>query len=331
MLLTHGSPPWNKREQQSRGSTCQDIFSLPLQRYQPSNERLRSCLFDLKKRGEGKQIARAYGGEYKLLKLEDDTTRTKKYEELLVIEKLQADCDLKATNIILQGLPPDVYAIVNHHKYYWRFSQLINNINVINMSMRPVQVNTTFLNSLPPEWSKFLMDVKLARDLHINCLVVLVFTQGDDLIVCLNKAMAFLTVVASSRVTVQQVQRVQGQRYAHTGYKGNATSSGGNNTGEQARVVKYYNFQGEGHMARQCTQPKQPRSAAWFKEKAMLAEAQESGQILDEDQLAFLQIKAFQTAVLLANLSNYGSDVILEASHSEPYYNDMDNQSVHAI
>ncbi|GKE93043.1 hypothetical protein Tco_1574138, partial [Tanacetum coccineum] len=47
---------------------------------------------------------------------EDGTTRTKKYEELSVAEKLQADCDLKATNIFLQGHPPDVYAIVNHHK-----------------------------------------------------------------------------------------------------------------------------------------------------------------------------------------------------------------------
>ncbi|GJW15417.1 hypothetical protein Tco_0019550 [Tanacetum coccineum] len=28
-------------------------------------------------------------------------------------EKLQADCDLKAANIVLQGLSPDVYAIVN--------------------------------------------------------------------------------------------------------------------------------------------------------------------------------------------------------------------------
>ncbi|GJR29717.1 hypothetical protein Tco_1105949 [Tanacetum coccineum] len=47
---------------------------------------------------------------------ENGTTRTKKYEELSVAEKLQADCDLKATNIVLQGLPPNVYAIVNHHK-----------------------------------------------------------------------------------------------------------------------------------------------------------------------------------------------------------------------
>nr|GEU59816.1 hypothetical protein [Tanacetum cinerariifolium] len=47
---------------------------------------------------------------------ENGTNRTKTYEELLVGEKLQADCDLKATIIVLQGLPPDMYAIFNHHK-----------------------------------------------------------------------------------------------------------------------------------------------------------------------------------------------------------------------
>ncbi|GJV44538.1 hypothetical protein Tco_1429074 [Tanacetum coccineum] len=47
---------------------------------------------------------------------ENGTTRKKKYKELSLVEKLQADCDLKATNIVLQGLPPDVYVIFNHHK-----------------------------------------------------------------------------------------------------------------------------------------------------------------------------------------------------------------------
>ncbi|GKC00076.1 hypothetical protein Tco_0986212 [Tanacetum coccineum] len=99
------------------------------------------------------------------------------------------------------------------------------------------------------------------------------------------------------------------------------------------------------HMARQCTQPKRPRNAAWFKEKEMLAEAQESSQILDEEQLAFLADPdilndAYDSdcddvsnakAVLMANLSNYGSDVISEIPHFEPYHNDMDNHSVHAM
>nr|GEZ27724.1 hypothetical protein [Tanacetum cinerariifolium] len=47
---------------------------------------------------------------------EDGVTRVKKYSELSAAEATQADCDVKATNIILQGLPPEVYALVSTHK-----------------------------------------------------------------------------------------------------------------------------------------------------------------------------------------------------------------------
>ncbi|GJV53803.1 hypothetical protein Tco_1449544 [Tanacetum coccineum] len=47
---------------------------------------------------------------------ENRVTRTKKYAELSAIEKIQADCDMKGTNIILQGLPTDIYLLVNHHR-----------------------------------------------------------------------------------------------------------------------------------------------------------------------------------------------------------------------
>nr|GEU72968.1 hypothetical protein [Tanacetum cinerariifolium] len=47
---------------------------------------------------------------------ENGVTRTKKYEELSATEKIKAYCDLKATNIIIQGLPTDVYSLVNHHR-----------------------------------------------------------------------------------------------------------------------------------------------------------------------------------------------------------------------
>ncbi|GKD04756.1 hypothetical protein Tco_1179730, partial [Tanacetum coccineum] len=43
-------------------------------------------------------------------------TRTKKYVELSATEKIQADRDLKETNTILQGLPSDIYSLVNHHR-----------------------------------------------------------------------------------------------------------------------------------------------------------------------------------------------------------------------
>ncbi|GJY03080.1 retrovirus-related pol polyprotein from transposon TNT 1-94, partial [Tanacetum coccineum] len=141
---------------------------------------------------------------------ENGVTRPKRYSELSPTEAIQADCDIKATNIILQGLPPEVYALVSNHKvakelweriqllmqgtsltkqerecklydefdkfaykkgetlrdFYLRFSLLLNDMNIYNMKLEQFQVNTKFLNTLPPEWSKFVTDVKLVRDLH---------------------------------------------------------------------------------------------------------------------------------------------------------------------
>nr|GEV50566.1 hypothetical protein [Tanacetum cinerariifolium] len=137
---------------------------------------------------------------------ENRVTRPNKYSKLSATEVNQADCDVKATNNILQGLPPEVYALVSNHKFvkelleriqplmqgtsltkqergcklydefdkfvykkgeslrefYLRFSLLLNDMNIYNMKMEQFQVNTKFLNTLPPEWSKFVTDVKLS-------------------------------------------------------------------------------------------------------------------------------------------------------------------------
>nr|GEU87199.1 putative reverse transcriptase domain, ribonuclease H-like domain, aspartic peptidase domain protein [Tanacetum cinerariifolium] len=50
--------------------------------------------------------------------------------------------------------------------FYLRFSLLLNDMNMYNMKLEQFQVNTKFLNTLPPEWSKFVTNVKLVRDLH---------------------------------------------------------------------------------------------------------------------------------------------------------------------
>nr|GEZ42992.1 retrovirus-related Pol polyprotein from transposon TNT 1-94 [Tanacetum cinerariifolium] len=129
---------------------------------------------------------------------EDGVTRLNKYSELSPAEAIQADFDVKATNIILQGLPLEVYALVSTHKlakelwerirmliqgmsltkqerecklydefdkfadrkgetlrdFYLRFSLLLNDMNMNNMKLEQFQVNTKFLNTLLPEWSK---------------------------------------------------------------------------------------------------------------------------------------------------------------------------------
>nr|GEX77043.1 hypothetical protein [Tanacetum cinerariifolium] len=94
---------------------------------------------------------------------ENGVTRPKKYFELSATKVIQADCDVKATNIILQGLPPEGGTL---REFYLRFSLLLNEMNIYNMKLEQFQVNTKFLNTLPPEWSKFVTDVKLVQDLH---------------------------------------------------------------------------------------------------------------------------------------------------------------------
>ncbi|GJX07914.1 hypothetical protein Tco_0195846 [Tanacetum coccineum] len=115
---------------------------------------------------------------------ENGVTRPKKYSKLSAMEGIQDDFDIKATNIILQGLPLEVYALERECKlydefdkfaykkgetlreFYLRFSLLLNDMNIYNMKLEQFQVNTKFLNTLPPEYSKFVTDVKLVRDLH---------------------------------------------------------------------------------------------------------------------------------------------------------------------
>ncbi|GKA95159.1 reverse transcriptase domain-containing protein [Tanacetum coccineum] len=116
-----------------------------------------------------------------------------------------------------------------------------------------------------------------------------------------------------------------------SGIRANILRTRGNNSGQQ-RVVKCFNCQGEGHMARQCT-------------RSWLVEAQGFGKVLNEEELAFLadlgvaegpvtqtvithnaayqadDLDAYDSdcdeistakAVLMANLSSYGSNVLSE-------------------
>nr|GEU50832.1 retrovirus-related Pol polyprotein from transposon TNT 1-94 [Tanacetum cinerariifolium] len=59
---------------------------------------------------------------------ENRVTRPKKYFELSATEAIQADCDVKETNTILQGLPPEVYALASNQKVakeLWERIQLL--------------------------------------------------------------------------------------------------------------------------------------------------------------------------------------------------------------
>ncbi|GJZ69808.1 hypothetical protein Tco_0633358 [Tanacetum coccineum] len=265
---------------------------------------------------------------------ENGVTTKKIYDELSAAEKIQVDCDMKATNIILQGLPADIYSLVNHHrvvkdlwervqllmqgetlhKYYLRFTQLINDMNIYKMKMEQFQVNTKFLNNLPPEWS----------------LAIPVFSLGDDLIACLNKAMAFLTTVASSRgdkgivilVLVIRVMILVSGEIMQVDMQGllNATTVKVKDIwlGNALSLSDQGMQHDPGVLDSQAVQTIIPNNAAFQTEDLDTYDS-------DCDDISNAK------AVLMVNISNYGSDVISEVPHSETYLNDMENKSVYAM
>nr|GEY17944.1 hypothetical protein [Tanacetum cinerariifolium] len=54
---------------------------------------------------------------------ENGVTRPKKFSELSATKEIQADCNVKAKNIILQGLPLEVYALERECKLYDEFDK----------------------------------------------------------------------------------------------------------------------------------------------------------------------------------------------------------------
>nr|GEY05668.1 hypothetical protein [Tanacetum cinerariifolium] len=62
----------------------------------------------------------------------------------------------------------------------------------------------------------------------------------------------------------------------------------GNTGGNQPRVVRCYNCNGEGRIAKKCTARKGVKDFEWFKDKILLAQAQKAGVVLNEEQQNFL-------------------------------------------
>ncbi|GJZ70706.1 hypothetical protein Tco_0634557 [Tanacetum coccineum] len=108
--------------------------------------------------------------------------RPRVYSDLSPEDKERYNADIRATNILLQGLPKDIYSLINHytdtkdiwdnnkgetiHDYYVRFAKLINDMRNIKMTMSRMQLNSKFVNNMLPEWGRFVTAVKLNRGLR---------------------------------------------------------------------------------------------------------------------------------------------------------------------
>ncbi|GKB91601.1 hypothetical protein Tco_0963873 [Tanacetum coccineum] len=346
---------------------------------------------------------------------ENGVTRTKKYAELSVAEKIQADCYMKATNIILQGLPADIYSLVNHHrvakdlwervqllmqgtsltkqerecklyyafdkfthikgeslhKYYLRFTQLINDMNIYNMKMEQFQLHA-YLEQ---------------HELHANEVHLLRERNRDPLAFVANQQMTlshFNTYQSSCnnpQIQQQFSPSQYGSIHATQHYSSTYPSQPQFN---HSSVPTSYPYQSQmNHQTLSVPQIayQSPQVSTQSMTESPLVDSCFDVPVFSpgDDHACLNKAMAFLTvvassrirtnglgnalsqmrqgkqhdyfygvdldlmivsdcddlstaqAVLMANISNYGSDVISEVPNSETYLNDMDNQSVHAL
>nr|GEW25469.1 hypothetical protein [Tanacetum cinerariifolium] len=250
---------------------------------------------------------------------ENRVTRPKKYSELSATEAIQADCDVKATNIILQGLPPEEMEC----NLYDEFDKFV-------YKKGETLLNTKFLNTLPPEWRKFVTDVKLVRDLYT--------TNVGQFHAYLGQHEFHANELRSSSSPQQQATIKNGRvtlQLIHGRYTSLAASTSrtytsgasGNNSRKQ-RTVICYNCKGEGHMSKQCTKPRRKRKS----HDPGIAEAQPTQTVIthnvayqaDDLDAYDSDCDEINTAkvALMANLSHYGSDDLAEVVQIVLYYLD---------
>ncbi|GJT53484.1 retrovirus-related pol polyprotein from transposon TNT 1-94 [Tanacetum coccineum] len=187
-------------------------------------------------------------------------------------------------------------------------------------------------------------------------LTVPVFKQGDDPIDAINHMMSFLSVVVTYRypttnnqlrnssnprqqATINDgrvtLQPIQGRQISFaTGTSRTYTQrASGSNSGKQ-RTVICYNCKGEGHMSKQCTKPKRKRDDSWFKDKVLLTVITHNAAYQADDLDAYDsdcdELNTVKVA-LIANLSRYGLDALIEVHNHDNVYNSTINQGVQVI
>ncbi|GJZ26555.1 retrovirus-related pol polyprotein from transposon TNT 1-94 [Tanacetum coccineum] len=172
---------------------------------------------------------------------ENRQTRPKKYSELTEAQQLQDDCDVQATNIILHGLPPDVYALINHQE-------------AANLYTTNYDQSYAYLS----QHERHANEVRIIRERYPDSLAFVANSptlynpsQSPQHLVNLQQYLVSPPPFISPSMTPQsQAEFSQLDSDLAVRNRGIGTTSKGNVAVGPLRVVKCYNCQGEGHMAR---------------------------------------------------------------------------------
>nr|GEU60693.1 reverse transcriptase domain-containing protein [Tanacetum cinerariifolium] len=176
--------------------------------------------------------------------------RPRVYSNLSPKEKDRYNTDIWVINILLQGLPKDIYTLINH---YTDAQDIWDNVKML--------LEGSELTKEDRE-SQLFEDFEHFRQ-H----------KGETIH---DYYVWFAKLINDMRNIKMTMSRMQ------------LNSKVGNVNPDQARSVKCYNYNSARYLERNYTQPKQPQNSEYYKDKMVLMQAQENIVALDAEQLLFL-------------------------------------------
>nr|GEX37741.1 integrase, catalytic region, zinc finger, CCHC-type, peptidase aspartic, catalytic [Tanacetum cinerariifolium] len=207
-------------------------------------------------------------------------------------------------------------------EFYLRFSLLLNDMNIYNMKLEQFYVNTKFLNALPPEWSKFVTDVKLVRDLYTKNVDQLHAYLGQNEFHS-NEVRLMHKQYATSVLQQSDFSQQDCGLIVSVFQKGDDSIDAINHMMWFLTAVVTSRYPPTNNQLRNSSNPRQQatinngrvirkRDEAWFKDKVLLVQAQANGQILHEEELEFLAdpgiAEAQTTQYVITNNAAYQDD-----------------------
>nr|GEV66944.1 retrovirus-related Pol polyprotein from transposon TNT 1-94 [Tanacetum cinerariifolium] len=259
--------------------------------------------------------------------------RSRVYSDLTPEEKDRYNADIRAANILLQGLPKDICTLINHYtdaKDIWDNVKILlegSELTKEDRESQLLQLNSKFVNNMLPEWGRFVTAVKLKRGLRdSNYDQLYTYLKQHETHAKENKMM----LERFSQPTVDPLALLLNV-FTPQHYSPSLSASSSTQVPQPLADSR--------HIARNCTQPKQPQNSEYYKDKMLLMQAQENGVALDAEQLLFLaggQDNAFDDdastaqTMFMSNLSSadpvtdearpsYDSNILSEVPDHEHY------------